>query len=274
VRISYPISFVYNPKTQIPVTEPPKEVVINVAGKGWKLLRKALNLRIQPAIIDLTNRSNAKYLTARQLRPHISVALNGLDLNYIVTDTIYFNFEKLVSRKMPLTLNLADTVLAEGYQLAGKPAISPASVIVSGPASLVKALPEPYPIHLPDSDIAANYQKKIALGFVPNNLLTPNVEEINVAFEVQKLAKKEIKAQVHVLNRNMVDGGVSLQTSAVKLVYYFLPSDSLLPEEKFVVEADLSKIDPKDSTVAVQVTQKPAAAKTVSVSPKKVKVIY
>ncbi|MBK0403425.1 hypothetical protein I5M27_10545 [Adhaeribacter sp. BT258] len=274
VRISYPVSFIYNPKTQIPVTEPPKEVVINVDGKGWKLLRKALNLRIHPAQIDLRNRGYAKFLTSRQLRPHINAALSGLDLNYVVTDTIYFNFEKLEHRRLPLTLQLSDSALATGYQLDSNVKIMPGSVIVSGPASLIKALPSPYPIYLPDSGITQNYRKQIPLGFVPENLLKPSQENVSVAFDVIPLVKNDIQVMVRVRNRDSISSPVVLQPNAVKLTYYALSADTAVSAAHFTVIADLDKVNPKDSTIALKVMQKPAKARMVSISPQKVKVVY
>lgn len=274
VRISYPVSFIYNPKTQIPVTEPPKEVVINVDGKGWKLLRKALNLRIHPAQIDLRNRGYAKFLTSRQLRPYINAALSGLDLNYVVTDTIYFNFEKLEHRRLPLALQLSDSALAAGYQLHSHVKIMPTSVVVSGPVSLVKALPSPYPIYLPDSGISENYRKLIPLGFVPENLLKPSQEDVSVAFDVIPLIKNEVQVPVRARNRDSISSPVVLEPNVVKLTYFALTADSALASSQFTVIADLSRVDPKDSTVALKVIQKPKAAKTVSVSPQKVKVVY
>ncbi len=274
VRISYPITFIYDPKTQIPVTEPPKEVVINVDAKGWKLLRKALDLRIHPALIDLRNRGYAKSLTSRQLRPYINAALDGFDLNYVVTDTIYFNFEKLVKRELPLSLQLSDSLFPEGYIPGPNVKISPASVIVAGPVSLIKALPSPYPVHLPDSGITQNYQKQVQLGFVPANLLKPNTEAINVAFDVVKLAKRETETPVTLRNQQTAEHAVTWNPKTVKLTYYALPSDSAFSADAFVVVADLAKANLKDSTALVQVVKKPATVKTVSVLPKKVKLHY
>ncbi|MFC5272133.1 hypothetical protein [Adhaeribacter terreus] len=274
VRISYPVNFIYNPKTQIPVTDPPKEVIINVDGKGWKLLRKALNLRIHPAQIDLRSRGYTKFLTSRQLRPYVNAALSGLDLNYVVTDTIYFNFEKLEHRKLPLALQLSDSAIAAGYQLDSNMKIMPASVTVSGPASLVKALPSPFPIHLPDSGITANYRKKIPLGFVPENLLKPDFEEVKVVFDVVPLIRRDLQVIVRVRNRDSINSPVVLRPNVVKLTYYAVSADSVVPASQFTVEADLDNVNPKDSTVTLKVLQKPKTVKTVSFSPQKVKVVY
>jgi hypothetical protein len=91
---------------------------------------------------------------------------------------------------------------------------------------------------------------------------------------VVKLAKNEMLAEVKIRNRKAVRNAVALQPQTVKLVYYFLPSDSVINTADFAVEADLAQVNPKDSTALVQVIQKPAAVKMVSVHPQKVKLIF
>ncbi len=271
VRISYPLEFVYNPQRFVPLTEPPKELVINVTGKGWKLLRKALNLRIRPARIELPNRLSRNYLTNRQLRPYVNAALSNLVLNYIVTDTVYFNFEPLVHRQLGLALDSAQSFVASGYKVDKPVSIQPPKVKVSGPASLVNALPDPFPVHIPDSLLTEPYRKVVPLAFIPEDLIKTATKQVEVAFKIIPMPIREMVVPVKFLNAPSEKD--ELPKASVNLRYQLAsPSDSQITAASFEVVADLAAINPLDSTVALSVTKRPALVKTVDILPAKVKV--
>lgn len=256
----------------MPLTEPPKEVVINVNGKGWKLLRKALDLRIRPARIELPNRLSTNYLTNRQLRPYINAALSNLVLNYIITDTIYFNFEPLVKRQLTLTVDSLHPFVAPGFKITNLLTIIPQQIVVTGPASLVNALPNPYPVHIPDSLLEKSYDRQVPLAFIPPNLLHSKTKQVKVAFEVKPIPFQEIDAVVQFQgeNPNVRPGG---PPTIIKLRYQLAaPTNKIITGDSFAVVADIANVDLHDTTVAVKVTQKPKIVKTVAVLPQKVKV--
>jgi hypothetical protein len=275
VRISYPVTFVYNPKKFVPVTAPPQQVTIVVNGKGWKLLRKQLSLRIRPARIEIPLQFRQNYLTNRQLRPLLVAALNGLELSYVVTDTLYFNFQPLVRRKLRLVPDSTQTLTSPQFAVAGKVRLEPEEITVSGPASLVNSLPNPYPIHFPDSNLTKDYTGEAPLSFASQSLIKASVKAIRTAIKVIPL--HEGKAQVAVrLRSEMVAGKqpVATQPVAIQLKYYFLPESPLINPSEIVVEADLSRFNAADSTAPLQLSHKPAAVKTVSFTPKKVKILF
>lgn len=274
VRTGYPIVFVYDTQKLVPVTEPPTEVIINVTAKGWKLLRKALNLKIQPARIVLAGKPTANYLTSRQLRAYINSTFQGVELNYVVTDTVYFNFEELVKRRIRLTIDTLHPLTADGYFLAGKAKIIPAAVTVSGPASLIKALPDPYPLHIPDSSLTENYHKSVPLAFVPEDLISSQVNKVNVHLNVKPLQAAEIRAAVQILNQQQLPAGARLQPDSVIVKYYYAQSQGQKPDSTaFKATADIARLKTSDSSITIEIKQKPRHVKKVSVSPEKVKLI-
>ena len=272
IRISYPLEFVYNPEQLVPLTEPPKEVVINVNGKGWKLLRKALDLHIRPARIELPNRLSANYLTSRQLRPYINAALSSLVLNYIITDTIYFNFEPLVKRPLHLTLDSLHPIVAPGFKVSKPVSLAPQRVVVTGPASLVNALPDPFPVHISDSLLTKPYNRQVPLAFMPSNLVKSKTRQVKVVFNVKPIPFQETNAVVQFQGENP-DVFVGGPPTKVKLRYQpAAPTTRHITADSFTVVADITRINLQDTTVALTVAHKPGSVKTVTVLPQKVKV--
>ena len=233
-----------------------------------------MNIRIRPVRIELPNRLSANYLTNRQLRPYVNAALSSLVLNYIVTDTVYFNFEPLIKRPLTLSLDTVHTFLASGYSLENPVSIQPHKVVVTGPVSLIKALPDPFPVHIPDSMLKQRYEKQIPLAFIPQELVKSKTKQVKVVFNVKPIPFQEADVPVQFQGENpyVFPGG---PPTFVKLRYQLaVPSTTpIITGDSFEIVADISKVDLRDSTVAVVVRKKPRLVKTVSVLPQKVKVL-
>ena len=145
-RITYPLLCRYDDARFVPVQPLPQEVAVNVTGRGWKLLRGQLPLEVRPAEVVLRGPAT-RYLTASALRPALQQAMDGLQLNYLVSDTLWVDLDQLVSRRLPLALSPA----TDGAALPYEARFEPNAVTFTGPASKVNSLPDPYPVHLPQA---------------------------------------------------------------------------------------------------------------------------
>ena len=232
-----------------------------------------MDLRIRPARIELPNRLSNNYMTSRQLRPYVNAALSSLVLNYIVTDTVYFNFEPLIKRQLRLSVDTLHRFVAPGFKVDSAITIIPRKIMVSGPASLVNALPDPFPVHIPDSMLTQRYDKQIPLAFIPEELVKSKTKQVKVVFGVKPIPFQETDVPVQFRGENpaVFVGG---PPTFVKVRYQLaIPTNAAITGDSFAVVADITNVDPKDTTVAVTIQKKPKLVKTVSVSPQKVKVL-
>lgn len=133
-QTSYPIRFVYDENELIPIKPLPEEVSINVTGKGWKLLRKSLRLEVQPAEVYIRDLPRNNYLLGSALRPALVNALDGLQLNFVVTDTVYFDFDPKVEKRIALRLDPSQKLTDNQHVVVGPVQIKPDSVTFTGPA--------------------------------------------------------------------------------------------------------------------------------------------
>ena len=146
-RITYPVVWRYDEQRYVPVQPLPTQVPVNVTGRGWKLLRPQLQVDLRPAELTPTALPATRFVTARTLRPALQQSLDGLQLNYLLTDTLWIEFDRLVSRRLPLALSPT----AAGTALPYAARFEPASVVFRGPAGKVNSLPSPYLVHLPQA---------------------------------------------------------------------------------------------------------------------------
>jgi hypothetical protein len=272
-QTTYPVRFIYNEKQLVPVKPLPEEVLVNVTAKGWKLLRKALRLEVQPAEIYIRNLPRNNYLLGSALRPALVNAMDGLQLNFVVTDTLSFVFDSKISRTVPLQLDPKQKLTADGFEVAGPVKLSPDSVTFVGPSSIVNKIPSPFLVRLPSTNLRASAKVEVPLNYNNQELVKANVEETEATINIKNLVQEERQLLPEMVN--VPEGrNVLLQPASVIVRYQlFEDSVSLLNRESFKAVLNFANFNVKDSTIVPELVQKPVGVRKVTLSPQRVKVI-
>ncbi len=271
-QVSYPIQFKYDPQALVPVKPLPEEVVINVTGKGWKLLRKNLLFKVRPVELTIRNLPYVKRLPGPALRPAISNVLDGLSLNFVVTDTISFDFDRLVTRKFPLAIDTSQVKVAAGYVFSGPAQVRPDSVTFTGPEQILNQFPSPFLLALPSENLTTPFNGDVPVNHEFTSLVKADVSEAEVQFNVIALERKEIMVQP-VLQNFPAGYLLRLVNGPVVLHYSYLPQNrSLMQPDLFQVALDFQKFNPADSTIVPTVLQKSPNVRQVAVMPGKVQI--
>jgi len=274
-QTTYPIRFVYNQRQLVSIAPLPEEVYINVTGKGWKLLRKSLRLEVQPAEIYIRSLPRNNYLLGSALRPALVNSLDGLQLNFVVTDTIHFNFDARVTERIPLRLDPSRPLTDNQHVVIGPVHVTPDSVTFTGPSSLIDSLPNPFVLKLPEEQEALTGSSEISIPITYDyeSLIQASVQEAKVAVTVKNLAQDERQVAPDLIN---VPEGLKLSVRPpLTMVRYQVLQDSLplLNRNSFKVVLDYSKYNPKDSTVVPELVQKPRGTRGILMWPERFKVI-
>ncbi|WP_238395696.1 hypothetical protein [Pontibacter pudoricolor] len=271
-QTTYPVRFIYNEKQLVPVKPLPEEVLVNVTAKGWKLLRKALRLEVQPAEIYIRNLPRNNYLLGSALRPALVNAMDGLQLNFVVTDTLSFVFDSKISRTIPLQLDPKQKLAADGFEVAGPVKLSPDSVTFVGPSTIVNKIPSPFLVRLPSANLRASVKAEAPVSYKNQDLVKANMEETVATINIKNLVQEERQLLPELVNvperRNVL-----LQPATV-IVRYQLFEDSvaLLNRESFKAVLNFANFNPQDSTIVPELVQKPVGVRKVTLSPHRVKV--
>ncbi|MBA9078448.1 hypothetical protein [Rufibacter quisquiliarum] len=268
--VSYPIQFAYDPRQLVPVKPLPEEVTISVTGKGWKLLRKNLQFQVQPAILTIRGLPYVKSVPGTALRPAISSVLDGLALNFVATDSIAFDFDRLVTRKVPITVDSTQLQIDSGFAFAGPIVIRPDSVTFVGPERIIEQFPSPYPLAVPTASLKAPYKGELSLTHDFTKLVKADVSEAEVEFNVLALERQEVA--VPPLLQNFPPGyRLRLVNGPVRVQYAFLPKHrEQIQPELFQVVLDYQKFNAADSTIVPVVSHKPPLVRQVAVLPARV----
>jgi len=200
--ILYPIDFKYEDNDKLFVIDaPPKFIDISINGTGWNLLRNLLKLNIQSAEYNINKPTQTKYILSSSLFPNISQSLEGVNLNYILTDSILFNIELKSSRNLKIIVDTSDISFRDKFERVGDILTSHNEIKVEGPQSIIKSLDDEYTIKIEDQNIDSDYSEEIKIE-VLNDYLTVTPDRIDVSFEVAEFVKEEVSLKVNYLKDN------------------------------------------------------------------------
>jgi hypothetical protein len=271
-RLSYPIEFEYDDSTYMSVTPLPKKVRLNVSGYGWNLLKKTLQVNIVPLSYRISSPLQARYITGTNLLPFITEQIRDIRINYIVEDTIFFDFDRIATKKVALQVDSLAINLAEGYRLTSPIVLSPAYINFKGPSSLLKALPDSIFVNIPLKGIDENFQEEIPVNYVQSSLIEPDNTKVKVNFDVASFRKETQLVPVIPVNFPKKDSLVL--ANPVLEVSYWLKKEETKPvrPEDFRIIADYTRLNQTDSTITILLEHKPAFISDVRVNKASIRV--
>ena len=198
--LSFPVQFEFDRERFIPVRPLPSLVRINVTGIGWNLLRRSTGVRVAPLVISLERPAEVKKIVGSTLPALLSAQLGGFDINFILTDTLHLSVERKGSRLLRLEPDMADMLFRQGYALTSPVVLSPDTVRLKGPLSLLRSLPNPLSIKIPQRNIDDDFQEPVRLSFLNDELIYRNPETINISFRVDKMVEISDSATLAVIH--------------------------------------------------------------------------
>lgn len=272
-QTSYPVQFVYNDQRLVPIKPLPEEVNVNVTGRGWKLLRKALRVEVQPAEVYIRNLPRNNYLLGSALRPALVNAMDGLQLNFVVTDTLFFDFNARVTRRIPLQLDPSQKVTGERHAMLRPVRIDPDTIVFRGPSSLVDSLPNPFVLRLPITNLTESAKIAVPIEYDNKSLVKANITEATVSVRVRPLQQRELQVSPELVNVPL-NTEVTLRPQTVLIRYLALEdSGATINSDAFKAIVDFSRYNRQDSTVVPELVQKPAGARQITLWPERIKAV-
>ena len=222
--IFYPINFEYDePENFIEVEPNPNLVEVSINGTGWNLLRNLLKINIKKAEYKLNNPSQTKYILSSSLIPNISESLENISLNYVVTDSVFFNIELIKTKSLILKFDSLGIELRDNFKVVSDVKISDEIIIIKGPESLINTLPDEYLLKLKENNIGRNFNSDISIESF-GNFSEVSPKRVNVNFLVSEFINDEITFDL-IYNQD----GYDIDTTIV--VTYDIEKDIKLDEE-------------------------------------------
>jgi hypothetical protein len=194
----------------------------------------------------------------------------------MVTDTVKFNIDKIVTRKVKIEIDTTATTLAQNFRLGSAIGIDPPFVDIKGPTSVLQELDGILKVKLEEDKINKDFNKLIPL-VLPSaytDYLTLEEESVQVKFEVYQMLEGNKRLKIQMLN---FPKNVSLaQEPANIIMSYYIDERKVGELSKYEFEAVLnySTRDREDSTIFVEVRPKPAFLEKIKFEPEVLKLKY
>jgi hypothetical protein len=186
-NINFPLSFDYDRDNFVPVRNLPAQVRLNVTGNGWDLFKRSTGVKLVPLEIPLERPSDVKKIVGSSLQPFFSSQVDGMELNFVLTDTLYVDLEPKAGKFIKLTLDSIQFNLKKGHGLTSEISIDPDSIFVEGPRPIVNRIKEPFRLQLRQRNIDENFSEDVEIDLPQSDILKRDPPTVRIKFKVDRM---------------------------------------------------------------------------------------
>lgn len=190
-NIRFPLQFEYDQRLYAPAVPIPKDILINVNGNGWDLFRKHLGIRVPTLVIPLERPTESRRIPGNSLPIVLMPQLGGLNINFVVADTIRLKIENRILKKFKLEPDIVDLHFKSNKARISPIVLLPDSVELAGPESLIRKLPDTLALRLAGQRIDDNFREQIEVDVPGQEFLKRDPPVVEVRFEVGDAATVE-----------------------------------------------------------------------------------
>ena len=270
----YPVVFDYDSDSSVLVRKLPEFIEINVSGGGWELLRKTIWFNRNSLVIPIESPFTTSFISGQQLFILLNNDLADITLNYMITDTIHIDIQPYVEKSVLTAIDSIGINIREGYSIISSLSIEPDTITIGGPLNLIDTLMDIFYVSIPIRNIDSEINEDIELVYFDPDLVQFYPPEVNVRFEVARFVNTSTEVNIELVNFpedssayiNPITANISFEI----IEYYERRYNPL----EFLVIADFSNTNMEDSTVALEIVQKPQYVRNISLDSGRVKIIY
>ena len=186
-NLKFPLAFEYDQQNFIPVKSLPADIRINVTGNGWDLFRRSAGFKIPALEIPVDRPVETKKIVGSKIPQYFSNQLEGLQVNYVLTDTLFLDLAPKDGRWIKLSLDTSELSIRKGYSLSSNVSIMPDSIFVEGPQPLIKAIKEPVNIAIPFTNIDEHFMEDVEVQLPSSDAIKRNPPTVVVMFDVDRM---------------------------------------------------------------------------------------
>ncbi len=273
-QIQYPIEFKYDPNLYVAVSELPDKLPIDVTGGGWDLMTRSFGFGMEPISIDLEDPSVLRYHLSSTLRGDLSASMTDINLNFILNDTLFYNIQKRVKRRIPVAFDSISIVLDEGHEITSSINLEPKYIELEGPENLVNAFSNPFIVYPGSNSFDDNVDDQFEIPSLGSSLINADVSEVRAIFEVTEFIDFDEMRSVELVNAE--DSTLTIFPSRVRVFYRkderFI--DQVADTVELSLMADFNTLNLLDSTIEIKAGIQMSYIKGLSIETVRVKVNY
>jgi hypothetical protein len=264
-QIKYPVHFNFDEERLTSVSELPEKLKVNVTGQGWNLLKRSLFYNVKPVEIRTTGFAGKRFLTSPDLLPSFTAQMPELKINYVISDSILVNLNRLVTKRIQLQVDTSSFTAAAGYRIKYPIEINPAYTEVIGASTLMANVPKTLKVALPVNTLSANFEEAVPLSFKDLSFLKFKNKSVVVTVKVFKIKEIEVRLPVEILN---LKAGFKASDSLVSVVLV-VPEDEAAncKTDSIRIVADFKAVSDTSKAVTLKVKNLPKGLESYTIEP-------
>lgn len=274
-RLIYPLEFNFQRDSVVVMRPLPETINVDVTSGGWNLLRRTFILfNPTPITIELFNPTLIKFYTRATMMPIVTEQLDELKVNYLVTDTLFFDIEEKESRIIRLEVDSSNVRLRDGYRIVSSINLSQDSVEIIGPKRIVDTLSSPLVVTVDENRIDDDFDDQVAVRLPRPDVNISIPEEISVSFEVDRFDRIAVEVPFEAINFPEDSSAYPAQeTMEIQFTVRRAIRQDDYDASDFGLTLDYNLFEETDSTVAPILIYFPEEAEEIDLVPEMVKVI-
>ncbi|WP_397447167.1 hypothetical protein [Polaribacter sp. R77954] len=272
--ISYPVNYTNIAQDKLLQETPVKEIDVAIKASGFKILRAKFSkkvIQLDASKLSRKNKTKFFFLADNQHAKVQNQLLSGIELQEIIQDTIYLNLGILTSKKIALKPNL-EIDYHIGYDLLKEIAITPDSIIVSGPEAQIVKINHLNLQKLALTDVKSNFKEQVGIQKPEQSKnLKFNSTKVTISGKVDKFT--EGKLQVPFTIKNLpANTNLTILTQNIEIGFVVALSNFVkVSEASFKVECDYRFSEKNNLDYLIpKVVAKPDFVKSFKINPTKI----
>jgi hypothetical protein len=203
--ISYPVRYSRFPEKKVLVNDLPDRLELNVNAGGYTLLKYKLRSRIAPIVFDVESFSlntvlgdpSTVYILTSYGKDRISKQLKDIEILNISPDSLFFQFDDKVSKKVPVEPDL-DITFEKQYMQVGPYLVEPDSVTISGPERMIDTIELVSTVPVTMADVNRSFDMELEMQ--PMHKIEYDPLEVWIQVPVEKFTEASVKVQIEGIN--------------------------------------------------------------------------
>jgi YbbR domain-containing protein len=279
VTFSFPVTYTNLPADKVIINRLPSTIDVEINASGFNILLYKLKHTKETLSIDLKDIKhysikNRYYITTNSRIEKITNQLdNELHVLKIFPDTIHLNFNKKVSRKVPVKVNLA-LDFDKHYQQADSIKVIPSYITISGAAEEVAKIKSVETVALSLKDVTDSLVLDMAIAKTPQlKLIDLSQPKVKVLVDVTKFTEGSVELPIEVAN---LPHNYSLKIFPDKVTVKYnvaFKNYEKINSIQFKAEVDYQKIEQGSTKLKVHLVKFPSEIRSIKLSPEKVEYI-
>lgn len=274
-EIRYPVRYINLPRDRVLIEDLPSRLNLYLKGPGYSILKLRIAGSRTPVVIDISSVSYRRvpgsrnlnyYIITAGLVPRLTSQLRAdCQINSIRPDTLFFSFDRILSKSVPVKPDLEITTERQ-YFIRGSVMVEPDSVTITGPRYLVDTIESVRTRPGKLTGLNETVRKNFRL-VTPGNY-TMSDKKVSVTIPVEQFTEAELEVPVRILNLpDTID--IKIFPDAVTIRCHVALSDyKKITGTPFEVVADLRKTDLSSTQkIPVEVRNVPPFVSSLRVSP-------